>query len=244
MQRVEACSSRRARKALAGITVIIEGTEDQAFSDGEGRFVLETTKTGKVALLVPGFDYLDARLVEIPTEPVTIRLEPKSTARYRTVARGKTGDAARILIPVEQARGRGHLWRPLKGTRGPPRRGAPSSRTRCGCACHRGSAPEDTKFYIDGMPLFRSTTSATFTRSSKTSGSRHRLPTRRLLGRVRQRHRRLPRRDPGDIKTTASMAIWTSTSSTPRRSSPHRSASTGASARPSDAAISTPFCPR
>ena len=147
------------RKPLAGITVFLEGTDVAVISDAFGRYEFKDLVKGKGRLVIPAFDYEEKiEPVRIPTEgDIDLWLEPRSTQRYKTVARGKTGDASRILISVEQAREvAGTSGDPLKVLESLPGVARPASAgPGAGALAVRGSAPEDTRFYVDGLPLFQ-----------------------------------------------------------------------------------------
>jgi TonB family protein len=146
------------RKRLAGLTVILEGTKYSTITDADGNFVFKDLPRRKYTLVVPGYDHEETkRIVRIPTQNIRIRLKRKSNMRYRTVIKGRTGDASRILIPMEQAREvAGSSGDPLKVIESLPGIARPAAAgPGAGQISVRGSAPEDTKFYIDGMPLFQ-----------------------------------------------------------------------------------------
>ena len=150
---------RGTRRPLAGQPVLVEGTDLETLTDAEGRFAIQGLRIGReVTLVVPSYDYLEARVVVVPpASDLVVRLEARPDRRYRSVVTAPSGDAARLLIPMEQAREvPGTSGDPLKvievlpGVARPPAAGPAS-----GQIAIRGSAPEDTKYYIDGLPLFQ-----------------------------------------------------------------------------------------
>ena len=148
---------RGTREPLAGLPVILDGTR-QTLTDADGVFAFDGVPAGPHAIEIPAFDHETGRLrVTVPGDPLVVRLEPRSQRRYRTVVEGKTGDAAKIVVPVERAREvAGSSGDPIKvleslpGVARPPAAG-PSA----GQISIRGSAPEDTRYYLDGLPLFQ-----------------------------------------------------------------------------------------
>jgi len=148
---------RGTRSPLPGLPVILDGRR-QVLTDADGGFAFDDVPAGPHTLEIPAFDHEPARVpVTVPGEPLTVRLTPRAQRRYRTLVEGKSGDAVKVVVPVERAREvAGSSGDPVKvlealpGVARPPAAG-PSA----GQISIRGSAPEDTRYYVDGMPLFQ-----------------------------------------------------------------------------------------
>ncbi len=146
------------RRPLAGIPVLLEGEDLSVVTDEAGRFGFRNLAKGRYRLTIPGYDHQSlTRRVRAPAD-LTLRLTPNPSQRYRTVVRApSTADAARVLIPVERAREvPGSAGDPLKVIESLPGVARPAAAgPNVGQLSVRGSAPEDTKLYVDGMPLFQ-----------------------------------------------------------------------------------------
>ncbi|TNF25457.1 MAG: hypothetical protein EP329_23070 [Deltaproteobacteria bacterium] len=148
---------RGTRAPLAGLPVILDG-DRQVLTGASGEFSFDGVPEGPHTLEIPAFDHEPARLVvKVPGEPLVVRLEPRSQRRYRTVVEGKSGDAVKVVIPVERAREvAGSSGDPIKvlealpGVARPPAAGPGAGQISI-----RGSAPEDTRYYVDGLPLLQ-----------------------------------------------------------------------------------------
>lgn len=155
---------RGTRKPIAGVTVVVESTGKNGrtvateVTDEDGRFVVADISRGKYTVLVPEADYQSFTAeVSVPKLDLKIYLMPAEGKRYRTVVKARTADAARIVISVKQAREvPGSSGDPIKVIESLPGVARPSAAgPNAGQLSIRGSAPEDTSFYVDGMPLFQ-----------------------------------------------------------------------------------------
>jgi hypothetical protein len=144
------------RKGIPGMPVYIRELELEVATDDYGRFRFDRLPNRPLRVEVPELDYesVDA-LLEPGDKPQVFRLTPKPTRRYTTTIEAPTSDATRVVISMERAREiPGISGDPLKvvevlpGLARPPGAGP-----NTGSIVARGSAPEDTKFYIDGLPL-------------------------------------------------------------------------------------------
>ena len=146
------------RRPIAGVTIVIDKTDKTVITDNKGRFVVEGLPRGRYRLVIPGADYETyVQNVRVPKVDLRISLKPVADKRYRTVVKARTADAARVVIPVAQAREvAGSSGDPVKVIESLPGVARPAAAgPGAGQIIVRGSAPEDTKFYVDGMPLFQ-----------------------------------------------------------------------------------------
>ncbi|MFT7620907.1 MAG: hypothetical protein ACI9WU_000067 [Myxococcota bacterium] len=149
---------RGTRRPLAGIPVFLPELELTALTDADGRFAFDELPRRRLVLEVPALDHEPARVtVRAGQKPLIIRLQPKAEARYRSVVERDTSDSARIVVPIEQARTiPGTSGDPLKVVEILPGVARPASAgPNAGQLSVRGSAPEDTRFYLDGLPLLQ-----------------------------------------------------------------------------------------
>ncbi|MFO0748435.1 MAG: carboxypeptidase regulatory-like domain-containing protein [Myxococcota bacterium] len=153
---------RGTRKPVAGVTVELSGPGSggrETMTDADGRFAFRDVPTGRYTVTVPLFDESDARRGVTVPGSVTLRVTPDELRQYRTRVEGRssTSDAARIQIPVERAREvPGSNGDPLKVLESLPGVARPAAAgPGAGELSVRGSAPEDTRTYIDGLPLFQ-----------------------------------------------------------------------------------------
>lgn len=149
---------RGTRKPLPGVTIVIDKTDKTVVTDKDGKFLIEGLPKGKYRLVIPGADYEPyIQNIKVPQLDMAISLMPAGDVRYRTVIKARTADAARVVIPVAQAREvPGSNGDPVKVIESLPGVARPASAgPAAGQIIVRGSAPEDTLFYIDGMPLFQ-----------------------------------------------------------------------------------------
>ncbi|MCA9518103.1 MAG: carboxypeptidase regulatory-like domain-containing protein, partial [Myxococcales bacterium] len=152
---------RGTRRPLAGVPVLLgEDGARETVTDADGRFAFPDLPAGRYRLEVPPFDHEGA--VETATVPadVTIRLTANATREYVTrVERTRRAptDSARIVVPVERAREvPGSSGDPLKVLESLPGVARPAAAgPGAGELAVRGSAPEDTRVYLDGLPLFQ-----------------------------------------------------------------------------------------
>ncbi|MFT7581288.1 MAG: hypothetical protein ACI9MR_002963, partial [Myxococcota bacterium] len=127
-------------------------------TDAKGRFAFRNLVEGKrYNIVVPGFDYEGYDAPHTAPSSLVIRLEPRPNRRFRTVVRPSSVDASRILVPVERAREiPGSNGDPFKVVEALPGAARPAAAgPGAGQLIVRGSAPEDTRFYVDGLPLFQ-----------------------------------------------------------------------------------------
>lgn len=152
---------RGTRRPVAGVAVTIGGgTPDarEVLTDEEGRFAFRDVPKGRYLVEVPFFDEDAARArVSVPGD-ITLRVSGDALKGYRTRVSDRgtsTSDATRVRIPVERAREiPGSAGDPLKVLEVLPGVARPTAAgPGAGELVVRGSAPEDTQFYIEGMPL-------------------------------------------------------------------------------------------
>lgn len=150
---------RGTRAPLAGLPVVLDDGARETLTDPDGRFAFEAVREGARRLTIPAFDHApyDA-VVDVPSEPLLIRLDPRPSRAYRTLVQGRAGaDAARVVVPMERARevpgSSGDPIKVLESLPGVAR--PPAAGPGAGQISIRGSAPEDTRFYVDGLPLFQ-----------------------------------------------------------------------------------------
>jgi len=152
---------RGTRRPVAGVAVTVGGgTPDarEVLTDGEGRFAFRDLPRGRYLVEVPFFDEDAARArVSVPGD-ITLRVSGEALKGYRTRVSDRgtsTTDATRVRIPVERAREiPGSAGDPLKVLEVLPGVARPTAAgPGAGELVVRGSAPEDTQFYIEGMPL-------------------------------------------------------------------------------------------
>jgi hypothetical protein len=158
---------RGTRRPVAGVEVVVTplgpgGQARTAITDGDGRFEVRDLPRGDHRVEVPFFDEAGARArVTVPGATV-LRVTSELLSQYRTrVGGGGQGapltDAARVRIPVERAREvPGSAGDPLKVLEVLPGVARPAAAgPGAGELAVRGSAPEDTKVFLDGLPLFQ-----------------------------------------------------------------------------------------
>ena len=212
---------RGTRTPLAGVPIILDGDDSLTVTtDSDGRFAFINLAKGKHTLDIPSFEHKGLSKTVTAPAKLTLRLTPSPTRSYRTVVRPATADAARVTIPVERARDvPGSAGDPIKVIESLPGLARPAGTgPGAGQLAVRGSAPEDTSFYVDGMPLFQLyhfgnlysvlqdewIKDVDFRAGGVSDG-------------VRRRHRRAARRDPGRHQARRlSRASSTSTPTTPR----------------------------
>jgi hypothetical protein len=149
---------RGTRRPVAGVAVKLG--EREVLTDEDGRFAFREVPKGRYAVEVPFFDEESARAkVSVPGK-VTLRVTPDSLREYRTKIVGNTtstSDASRIRIPVERAREiPGSNGDPVKVLESLPGVARPAAAgPGAGELAVRGSAPEDSQAYLEGMPIFQ-----------------------------------------------------------------------------------------
>lgn len=149
---------RGTRRPVAGVAVLLDG-ERETLTDEDGRFAFRDVAAGTARVEIPLVSGQGAAAeVRVPGS-VTLRIDPDALADFRTrVLRGPTvTDAARIRVPVERAREvPGSSGDPLKVLESLPGVARPAAAgPGAGELAVRGTAPEDTKLFIDGLPLFQ-----------------------------------------------------------------------------------------
>lgn len=152
---------RGTRRPLPGVPVLLgEDGARGTVTDADGRFAFPDVPAGRYRLEVPPFDH--EGVVETVTVPadVTLRLTANASRQYVTRVEGSSrspADSARIVVPVERAREvPGSSGDPLKVLESLPGVARPAAAgPGAGELSIRGAAPEDTRIYLDGMPLFQ-----------------------------------------------------------------------------------------
>lgn len=145
-------------RPLVGVPVTIDGLDVTVVTDADGRFEARDLPAGRYFVIVQGIDHDPQELkVGVPTTSLRFRLVPNPARRYRTVVTRSSSNASRIAIPVERAREvPGSSGDPIKVIESLPGVARPAGAgPGTGQLVVRGSAPEDTKFYVDGMPLLQ-----------------------------------------------------------------------------------------
>lgn len=145
------------RKPLPGLPVLLPTLGTETTTGDDGRFVLTVAAgraNGLVRLEIPAFDHEAAvRRVSVPARGLVFRLQPLPAARFGSVVEAPTTDAARVAVSAERARlVPGNSGDPVKVVEALPgiaRTGGPAT----GQLVVRGSAPGDTRFDVDGLPV-------------------------------------------------------------------------------------------
>ena len=237
---------RGTRRPLPGLPVTLPELGRIETTDAAGRFRFEGLPKRPLRLEIPALDH-EAVAEEITAggEERVFRLERAPNARYESVVEAPTSDASAIRIPVSGAREvPGSSGDPVKVVEVLPGVARPAAAgPGAGQLSIRGSAPEDTRFYIDGMPVYQVFHFGGSTRSCKTSGSAT-STTGRAASPSSTARRRVVSSGSGlrRFRTTASTATSISTSTTRQRSSPVPSVRTGPSAAPYGGVGSTSSC--
>ena len=149
---------RGTRRPVAGVAVTL-GTRE-VLTDEDGRFTFPDVPRGRATIEVPFFAEDSARAtVNVPGN-VTLRVTPDRLREYRTRVSAPTqsvSDASRIIVPVERAREiPGSQGDPIKVLESLPGLARPAAAgPGAGELAVRGSGPGDSKFYVDGLPLFQ-----------------------------------------------------------------------------------------
>ncbi|TNE92247.1 MAG: TonB family protein [Deltaproteobacteria bacterium] len=146
------------RNPVAGALITIEGTDIEAETDEEGRFELRGVPLGKQVLraLKPGYAVLDTS-VEVEEGLVTsatywIRAESyRDNEAVAVYSREKTEVTKRTITIEEIRRVPGTFGDPLKVVQTLP--GAARSPFGTGLLVIRGSNPEDSGVYVDGIRI-------------------------------------------------------------------------------------------
>jgi hypothetical protein len=145
------------RQVVAGQALLLEGTTLSTSTDAQGRFSFQGIKAGKYQVVATELDYKEVRFTVVVPKNLTIELWliARRTKRYLSVAKPPAADASRIVVSAKQAAEiPGSAGDPIKVVEILPGIARPSSAgPGAGQIVVRGSAPEDTRFYIDGMPI-------------------------------------------------------------------------------------------
>ena len=149
---------RGTRRPLPGLPVTLPELGRIETTDAAGRFRFEGLPKRPLRLEIPALDH-EAVAEEITAggEERVFRLERAPNARYESVVEAPTSDASAIRIPVSVAREvPGSSGDPVKVVEVLPGVARPAAAgPGAGQLSIRGSAPEDTRFYIDGMPVYQ-----------------------------------------------------------------------------------------
>ena len=156
---------RGTRRPVAGIGVVLGGVNPvETVTDENGRFAFPNLPRGVYEVEVPFFADDSARAtVRVAGEDgasATLRITPGQLGTYVTRVsddRQRLSDSSRVEIPMERAREvPGSSGDPLKVIESLPGVARPAAAgPGAGQLIIRGSAPEDSRFYIDGLPLFQ-----------------------------------------------------------------------------------------
>lgn len=149
---------RGTRRPVAGVAVSLGGKRETV-TDEDGRFAFADLAPGTYRVEVPFFEDPSASTSADVPATVTLRVTTEALRSYRTrIGRGASvTDAARVQVSVERAREiPGSSGDPLKVLEVLPGVARPAAAgPGAGEIAVRGSAPEDTKLFIDGLPLFQ-----------------------------------------------------------------------------------------
>ncbi len=145
------------RKPLPGLPVLLPALATETTTGDDGRFRLTVAANrarGMVRLEIPAFDHEAAvRRVVLPASGLVFRLKPLPAARFGSVVEAPTADAARVAVSAETARlvpgNSGDPVKVVEALPGVARTGGPAT----GQLVVRGSAPGDTRFDVDGLPV-------------------------------------------------------------------------------------------
>lgn len=144
------------RTVLPGLVVKLVPLKRETVSDRDGRFQFKDVPHGKVTLVVPSYDHEALRLeAEVPlAEALELRLDPLPKSRYKIVVRRPPPDVSRVIVSAKEAAEiPGGAGDPVRVIEVMPGVGHVSSAgPGAGQVIVRGSAPEDTKYFVEGMP--------------------------------------------------------------------------------------------
>jgi len=147
---------RGSRQVLPGLVVKLLPYNVQAITDKNGVFVFESVPEGPVTLLVPSYDHEEFQLeLEVPLqEKLVLKLQPLPKSKYRISVERQRPDASRVIVSAKEAAeipgGAGDPVKVIEVMPGVARVSAAGP--NAGQIIVRGSAPEDTKNFIDGLP--------------------------------------------------------------------------------------------
>jgi hypothetical protein len=148
---------RGTRRPLPSLPVLLPELATDTTTDDKGEFSLVVERAqvkGPVRLEIPALDH-DALSVNVrpPAKNLVLRLNPRPQARYESVVEGPTADASRVRISADRAKevagSSGDPVKVVESLPGVARVGGQNS----GQLVIRGSAPQDTRFYVDGLPV-------------------------------------------------------------------------------------------
>lgn len=146
------------RRPLVGFVVRVEPTGQEATTDADGRFALRGVPDGPVRLRVvhPGYDPVDQPVEMVPGQGTELKLWAKNQSYGQSgivgIYRVETEDVTRYSISMEEVR-------QIPGTFGDPVRvvqnlpGAARAPLGTGLLVIRGSNPEDSGVYVDGIRI-------------------------------------------------------------------------------------------
>lgn len=143
---------------VVGAAVSVEGIEGETITDGKGLFSLVGVPSGtnKVTILAPDFKPLttDVEIKEGMVADVVFRLEILAESPYMTVVRGKREQEVVARYTLSQRE-----LTTVPGTFGDPARvvqnlpGVARSPYTSGALLVRGSYPEDSSVFLDGVQI-------------------------------------------------------------------------------------------
>lgn len=146
------------RKLLAGVTVVVDGTDLVATTDEEGRFAVRGVPLGQVTvrLLHPGHVTAETALEivdgEVTVAPLWMRSEAYRENELVGVYQRREEEVTRRTLTIEEVRRiPGTFGDPVKVVQTLP--GAARSPFGTGLLVIRGSNPEDSGVYIDGIRI-------------------------------------------------------------------------------------------
>ena len=145
------------RTRLPGLVVRLLPSGAEVVTDAEGRFAFESVPEGEVTIVVPSYDHEELRTkLEVPLEDpkLVLRLTPLPRSRYRITVERPKSDVSRVIVSAKVASEiPGGAGDPVRVIEVMPGVGHVSGAgPGAGQIIVRGSAPEDTKYFIDGLP--------------------------------------------------------------------------------------------
>jgi hypothetical protein len=149
---------RGTRLPLPGLPVLLPELNISTTTDRDGTFRFEGLPRRALRLEIPALDHEPVtETVTAGEQPQLFRLEKAAKARYESVVEAEASDATSVKISVEVAREiPGSSGDPLKVVEVLPGIARPAAAgPSAGQLSVRGSAPEDTNFYVDGLPVFQ-----------------------------------------------------------------------------------------
>lgn len=144
------------RRPLGGLPVLLPAlaTDTTTADDGSFSLAVGGPVRGTVRLEIPALDHeAVVRNIRMPARGLVIRLRPLPVARFGSVVEAPSADAGRTVVAAEQARlvpgNSGDPVKVVESLPGVARTGGPAT----GQLVVRGSAPQDTRFDVDGLPV-------------------------------------------------------------------------------------------